>query len=238
MRKLAIVTGASRGIGKSAAAFFASLDYDVALIATNKALLKELSDNLEHQYQIKTGTFAIDVSHKTSVDQCIAQITREHSSIDVLFNSAGIYRLGTSDIAVEDYNRLIDTNVKGIYNTSHAIVPQMIKQQSGTIINLASNAGKHPFAHAGAYCMSKFAVLGYSKSLALELAKHNIKVTAICPSVVDTDMTKDFERIPQEEKIQCQDIIKTIEYLMGLSPQAYVDEITINLSYKLKHGLV
>lgn len=234
MNRLAIITGASRGIGKSAAFYFAQQGYDLALIARNESLLNALSADLLGKHAVNVSVYPLDVSDAHQVNSAIKSISENHASIDVLFNSAGVLLAGTSAIAADDFNRMLDVNLRGVYHFIHGIVPCMKKQGSGYIFNLASYAGKRPLAHAGAYCMSKYGLLGYSQSLSLELAEHGIKVTAICPSVVDTDMTKHIADFPDDEKILCQDIINSVDYLLQLSPNAYVDEITIKSTYLLK----
>jgi len=236
VNKVAIITGASRGIGKSAASYFAEQGYDVALIARNRELLEALSDELKQYYQINTGVFALDVCDREAVNACVNQIKRNHASIDVLFNNAGVFSFGTSEISPDDFDKLIDVNLRGVYNFTHAIVPTMKEQRNGYIFNLASDAGKHPIPTSGAYCMTKHGVVGYSQSLCLELAPFNIKVTAICPSVIDTDMGQAFEGFPDEDKITCLDINKTIDYLLTLGPNATVDEVIIKSTHYLKNG--
>lgn len=236
MSKLAIVTGASRGIGKAAANYFASQGYDIALIATNEALLGQVSTEIKQAHSVNTGVFAIDVRDKTAIDACIQQIQQHHDSIDILFNCAGVLYRGSSDISPDDFDKMIDINIRGVYHMVHSVAPIMKQQRFGYIFNLASNSGKRPLAGVGAYCLSKFGVVGYSQSLSLELVKYNVKVTALCPSVIDTDMTKDFSDFPNSEKIQCQDIMTSIDYLLKLGPNAYVDEIVIKSSYLMKQN--
>jgi len=151
-----------------------------------------------------------------------------------LFNSAGVLLSGTSDIDAIEFQQMIAVNLCGIYNMVHAVVPVMKAQRSGYIFNLASYAGKRPLARSGAYCMTKYGVVGYSQSLSLELINSGIKVTAICPSVVDTDMTKHIPHFPDEEKILREDILCSLDYLLALSPNAYVDEITVKSSFLMK----
>jgi short-subunit dehydrogenase len=237
MTQLAIITGASRGIGKEAALYFAKCGYDVALIAQSEQALKTLSAQIKKEYGVNTGVFALDVSDKAQVEQCITTIAKAHDTIDVLVNSAGILNRGTCEISHQKFDKMIDVNVGGVFNLIHAVTPLMKKQCSGAIFNLASNAGKRPLARSGAYCMSKYAVVGFSQSLSLELAPFNIKVTAICPGVVDTDMTADFDDYPNDEKITCKDIITTIDYLLKLGPNASVDEVVIKSSHAMKNNL-
>ncbi|WP_019215612.1 SDR family oxidoreductase [Legionella tunisiensis] len=234
MNKLAIITGASRGIGKHAAHYFAEQGFDLALIARNESLLNKVSKELTEKFAIKTTVFALDVSDYEAVSKCSKYLASRYQTIDILFNNAGLWFLGSSAIGPDEFNAMIDVNLRGIYNMVHAIVPYMKKQQSGYIFNMASYAGKRPVARSGAYCMTKYGVVGYSQSLSLELNQDNIKVTAICPSVIDTDMTKMMPDFPDEEKILCQDVIETIHYLLQLSPKVYIDEVILKSSFLLK----
>lgn len=235
MKKLAIITGASRGIGRSAAIYFAQEGYDVALIARDEKRLNEVGNKISINYNVNTSIFPLDVSDKKAVDEAIAYILCHHDQIDVLFNNAGILHRGTSEITHDDFNEMIDVNLRGVYHLVHAVVPTMKAQKSGYIFNMSSNSGKRPLGRSGAYCMSKYGVVGFSQSLSLELAPFNIKVTVICPSVINTDMTSDFPDFPNEEKITCEDILDTIDYLIKLGANAYVDEITIKSTYLVRN---
>jgi len=235
MNPLAVISGASRGIGKHAAYYFAAKGYDLVLIARDGDLLEAVSQDIENQFSIKSFSCAVDVSQYSEVKAHLEKILSQHATIEVLFNNAGILNKGTSELSPEDFNSMVDVNVRGVYNLSHIIAPKMKEQRSGYIFNLASYAGKRPLARSGAYCMTKYGVVGFSQSLSLELVDYNIKVTAICPSVVNTDMTRDFD-IPDDDKITCRDLMQTLDYLLNLSPNAYVDEVIIKSTYLLKNN--
>jgi len=236
MNQLAIVTGASRGVGKEVAHYFAEKGFDLALIAKNDSLLQALSIDLINKYAVNAICYVLDIREYSSVYNCIQNLMHKYQSIDVLFNSAGILFRGTSGISPVEFNHMLDVNLRGIYNLTHCVVPFMKKQRSGYIFNLVSYAAKRPLADSGGYCMSKYGVLGYSQSLGLELIGDGIKVTAICPSVIHTDMTRDMANFPNEEKISCQDIVNTVAYLMRLSPNAYVDEVIVKSTFLLRQS--
>lgn len=231
---LAIVTGAGKGIGKEIAFYFAKNNYTVVLIDWNETLLEYTRNELLKKYSNKISSFLLDVSDYNLVSQCITDVIATHQRIDILVNNAGIMFGGTSKTLPADFNSMLDVNLRGIYNMVQNVVPFMKARRSGYIFNLSSNAGKRPLSESGAYCMTKYGVLGYSQSLSLELLNDNIKVTAICPSVVDTDMTKDIPNFPNNNKISCGDIITTINFLLSLSPNAYIDEITVKSTHLLK----
>ena len=228
--KLAIVTGASRGIGRGAAINFARLGYDVALLAKNKSLLQKLAAEITHQYNVNIGVFSLDISNKKEVDSCIAHILQHHSHIDIVFNNAGVLATGLLDIDDKDLIRQIETNLLGAYYVLKAVAPQMKQQRFGYIFNIASRSGKVAIPKFGAYSATKYALVGLNEALYAEMMPFNVKVTALCPSVVNTDLSKDFN-IPDEEKIQVDDIINTVNYLLTLSPSAWVKELDIECKY-------
>lgn len=231
---IAIVTGAGKGIGKEIAFYFAKNNYTVVLIDWNETLLEHTRNELLKKYPNKISSFLLDVSNYNLVSQCITDVIAMYQRIDILVNNAGIMFGGTSKTPPGDFNSMLDVNLRGIYNMVQNVVPFMKTRQSGYIINLSSNAGKRPLGESGAYCMTKYGVRGYSQSLSLELLNDNIKVTAICPSVVDTDMTKDIPNFPNNKKIYCNDIITTLHFLLSLSPNAYIDEVTVKSTHLLK----
>lgn len=231
MTKCAVITGASRGIGQQAAYYFARQGFNVVLVATNQVLLEQVANTIENKYGVSASFYALDVSERDAVNDCIQGVISKHQTIDVLFNNAGVYQSGTSDTGPDAFDRLLDVNLRGIYNFVHAVTPIMKQHQKGYIFNLASYAGQRPLPHSGSYCLTKYGVVGYSKSLSIELASDNIKVTAICPSVIDTEMTHNFANFPHHEKIQVSDVINTIDYCMRMSPNAIVDEVIIKASY-------
>jgi 3-oxoacyl-[acyl-carrier protein] reductase len=228
--KLAIVTGASRGIGKAAAINFARLGYDVALLAKDKTLLQKLGTELTHEYKVKTGIFKVDVSKKEEVDNCIKHILQHHSTIDIVFNNAGILATGLLDIDDKDIIKQIETNLLGAYYVIKAVASHMKQQRFGYIFNVASRSGKVAIPKFGAYSATKYALVGINEALYAEMMPYNVKVTALCPSVVHTDLSKDFN-IPHEEKIQVDDVINAVNYLLKLSPSALVKELDIECKY-------
>lgn len=227
--KLAIITGASRGIGYAAAEYFAKENYDLVLLARNEKLLNEVAESIHKNIndQIKITTKSIDVSDTTQVSTTMSEILSNLKRVDVLFNSAGVFKTGTSDANPSDFSDVLDINVKGIFNIIHSVVPTMKKQRSGYIFNLSSMAGKRAIGkHGGAYCASKFAVSGFSDALSNELLEYDVKVTSICPGYVNTDMTSGFGHNPKD-MIQVSDIIKTIDYLLSLGPQVIIKDLEI-----------
>ncbi len=224
--KLAVITGASRGIGKAVAIDLAKQGFDVALIATNKEKLDVVKKTINSQGDVKAEVYSLDVSDHAAVHAAITGIMAQHHRIDLLFNSAGIMRKGASQIAVEDFEKLMQVNILGVYNFVHAVVPIMKKQKSGLIINMSSMSGKRAMPVLGAYAMSKFAVTGFSEALYKELLADGIKVTTLCPSAVATEMTTSFSMSP-EEMIAPEDLVKAVRFVLSLSEPACIPEICI-----------
>jgi short-subunit dehydrogenase len=228
---VAIVTGASRGVGKAVALNFAKLGYDVALVARNEELLNAVSDEIKTNYKVNTGIFALDVSDKLKVDSAVKKIIDAHGHIDVLFNNAGILYSGTSELSPEEFNEMYQVNVMGMFNFIHATAPYFKKQKSGYIMNIASMAAKRALGGSGGYAASKSAMMGFNESLFNEMLEYDVKVTALCPSVIATDMTVNFENFPNEEKIQVDDIVATVNFLLKLGPKATIKDIDILNTY-------
>lgn len=228
--KLAIVTGASRGVGKAAAFNFARLGYDVALIAKNETLLNTVAEQIKTQYQVNTHIFCVDISKQNEVNNCIDNILQHHNSIDILFNNAGILTTGLFNIAEQDFIDQIETNILGSYYMLRAVVPTMKQQRNGYIFTMASRSGKVAIPKFGTYSATKYALIGINEALYEEMMPYNVKVTALCPSVINTDMSREFN-IPDEEKIQVEDIINSVNYLLTLSASAWVKELDIECKY-------
>lgn len=224
--KVAIITGASRGIGKEVARGLAEDGYNVVLIARSKNDLVELTDQIT-QYGVKSKVICADITNFEFISNAIKDVIAEWGQIDVLVNNAGIFIDGSLETSLEDYQTLFDVNFKAQLVLIKSVLPIMQSQHSGHIINIASIAGKVGFSTIGAYTSSKFALVGLSESLHAEYSTQGIKITSICPGYVATDMAKGAS-IPESAMIQPQDILQTIRWLLLLSPTAFVKEIILN----------
>lgn len=187
--KTALITGAGKGIGKAIAIALAQEGVHLGLIARNVNDLESLQTFLKGTYGIKVYIARADISNKVEVDGAVATLSNHLGTIDILINNAGIAQFGTLiDMDPEQWAQIIQTNLMGTYYVTRAVLPTMLEQQSGSIINVASTAGERGFATGSAYCASKFAVLGLTESLMQEVRKSNIRVTALTPSTVNTDL--------------------------------------------------
>ena len=184
--KVVVITGASTGIGQAAAEAFAREDATVVLAARSEGRLVRIAADIE-----KAGgraiPLAVDVTDRTSVIERMKEVAESQGSIDVLVNNAGIGLLSPVDgMDPEELKRIFEVNFFGLIWCTQAVLPYMIRQNSGRIVNISSVAGKRALPHISAYCASKFAVQAFSDSLRMEVAEHGITVTVLCPPRVDT----------------------------------------------------
>ena len=190
MSKIALVTGATSGIGRATARILAQNNYKIILCGRRKERLETLEKELSEFTQIYTLCF--DVRDKKAVFESINSLPSDFSKIDVLINNAGNAH-GLSPIQdgdVDDWDAMIDINVKGLLYVSKAIIPQMIERKSGHIINIGSTAGKEVYPNGNVYCASKFAVDALNKSMRIDLNPFGIRVGAIHPGMVETEFSE------------------------------------------------
>jgi len=187
--KKAIITGGGRGLGKATALAFANEGIDIAITGRNEAVLKETVLELE-VLGVKAIYSVFDVSDYESVKNGIKTIINELGSVDILVNNAGIAAFGTlNDMEVDQWAQIIQTNVMGMYYVTKEVLPYLINQNEGDIINVSSTAGLSGNASTSAYSASKFAVIGMSESLMKEVRKNNIRVCTVTPSTIVSDMS-------------------------------------------------
>ena len=186
--KVALITGAGRGIGKATAIEFAKQGVHVALLARTQQNVDVVAEQLA-QYGVKTVALAVDVTDLKAVEEAIATVTATLGPIDVLVNNAGISKFGKFlDLTPQEWFDIINVNVMGVYNVTRAVLPQMLERNTGDIINISSTAGQKGAPVTSAYSASKAAVIGMSESLMLEVRKSNVRVVTLTPSTVATDM--------------------------------------------------
>lgn len=237
--KTAVITGASRGIGKAVSIGLASAGYKTILIATSGEKLKSVAEQIESVLKQNTELypeiFSIDITNFGKVNNTIDELVNKFGSIDVLVNNAGIWAEGSLEADIEEFQKVMDVNVTAQYNILKSVVPVMKKQKRGYIFNITSRGGKYGFPGSATYVASKFALVGISESLYRELAEYNVKVTSISPSWVNTDMAKETGgAIPEEEMIQPEDIMKTINWLLSLSPPVSIKDVEIECRLRIK----
>jgi len=190
--KKAIITGGSRGLGKAAAIAFAKEGIDVAITGRNEKLLKETVSELE-TYGINAMYSVFDVSSYQDVKKGIKHIVNTLGSVDILVNNAGTAAFGSfNEMDVSQWNQIIQTNLMGMYYVTKEVLPYLLNQNEGDIINVSSTAGLNGNANTSAYSASKFAVIGMSESLMKEVRKNNIRVCTLTPSTIETDLSIDL----------------------------------------------
>ncbi len=233
-KKVAIITGASKGIGKAISLGLAGLNYQTILIARNKAELAKVKSEISDMKGFVPEIIQLDITTTESVRSTIRKIRDKYESIDVLVNNAGVYFGGSVDMDEGEFRKMLETNTVAQFNILQEVVPVMKKQRSGYIFNVASRAGKIGFAGSGGYSASKFALVGLNESLYRELNPLGIRVTALCPGWVDTCMAYEAgTTLEGSQMIQPEDLFKTIQWLLGLSPGACVKEVVIETPYNI-----
>ncbi|MBT2583452.1 3-ketoacyl-ACP reductase [Planococcus sp. ISL-109] len=222
--KTAIITGAGRGIGRATAIALANEGVNVGLIGLNQENLDKVAAELKDA-GVKVATASADVSDLAAVEQAAEKLKNELGAIDILINNAGIGKFGGfMDLSPEEWKNIVDVNLMGVYNATRAVLPGMIEQSSGDIINISSTAGQKGAPVTSAYSASKFAVMGLTESLALEVRKHNIRVTALTPSTVVTDLAHDSNLITgdAEKVMHPEDLADLIIASLKLHPRVFV----------------
>lgn len=219
-KKTAVITGGSRGIGRACAIKLAKEGYDIAVVyAGNDKAAEETVSEIKSLGK-EAISVKFDVSDENAVNEGISKIIEKFGRIDVLVNNAGITRDGLFvRMSADDWNAVINTNITGMFYVTKPVVKLMMKQRSGSIINMSSIAGVMGNAGQANYSAAKAAVIGFTKSLSKELAARNIRVNAIAPGFIQTDMTKDLdgekitEAIPLKRLGTVDDIAVTVKFL-------------------------
>jgi 3-oxoacyl-[acyl-carrier protein] reductase len=228
MNQVAIVTGASRGIGRAVAIGLAQDGYELALIARGQEELEQLLRELPDDGGRVHSIHVLDVSDAEGIEVEVAGILARHGRIDVLVNNAGAYTPGGLGLAADEFEQMIRVNLVAPFLFMRAALPAMAGRGSGYVFNIASRAGLVGFAGDGGYVASKFGLVGLSASVYREYSAAGIGVTAICPGWTDTAMAAESGApLEPEEMIQPADILETMRWLLRLSPAARVREVML-----------
>ena len=227
--KNAFITGAGKGIGKAVAIALAKEGVNLILVSRTQKDVEQLADEASN-LGVKALALPADVSDINSINKAVEKALAEFKHIDILINSAGIASFGKFlELEPEAWERIIQVNLMGTYFTTRAIIPNMIERQTGDIINISSTAGLNGNALTSAYSASKFAVLGLTDSLMQEMRKHNIRVTALTPSTVATDMAKDLNLTDgnPEKVMQSEDMADLIIAQLKLNRRVFIKNSSI-----------
>ncbi len=191
MNKIIFITGATSGFGKAAAEKFAAAKFDLIITGRRDSLLLELKKDLENKFGVEVLALVFDVRNREETTRIISNIPDRWKQVDILLNNAGL-ALGRDyfdEGSIDDWDTMMDTNVKGLLYVSKAVLPFMIARNGGHIINLGSIAAKDIYEKGNVYCASKAAVDAVSKGMRVDLLRHRIKVTAIHPGAAETEFS-------------------------------------------------
>lgn len=190
MQKIALVTGATSGIGEAAAIKFAENNFDLIITGRREDRLTAMKQKLENM-GAKVLSLCFDVRNETEVNNALGNLPQEWQEIDILLNNAGLAAglSAVQDGDSDDWNRMIDTNIKGLLYVTRCVSPGMISRKKGHIINIGSIAGKEVYPNGNVYCATKHAVDALTKGMRIDMLPHNIKVTQICPGAVETEFS-------------------------------------------------
>jgi short-subunit dehydrogenase len=229
-KRRALITGASSGIGKATALAFAKAGIDVALVSRSLEKLEAVAV-AARLTGVEAKSYAVDLASISQVKAQIQAIAQEFGDIDILVNSAGIaYTANLSETPLEDWQQVINLNLTSVFQCIMGILPGMRDRNRGTIINIVSIAGKQAFANWGAYSVSKAGAIALSQTLAQEERAHGIRVTAICPGAVNTELwdTETVNANFDRSKMLTPEIVaQSILYTALLPQQAVIDELIL-----------
>ncbi|PWC10772.1 SDR family NAD(P)-dependent oxidoreductase [Brenneria corticis] len=228
MSQSVVITGAARGIGRALTDHFIQQGkYHVIAIVRNDESARRLQQQWDTLAPARRVTLlAADFADAAEVS-ALAQTLSAEKNIAVFINNAGIFHAGGEDVSYQQLVELTAVNFLAPVRLTQAIVDIMKNNQSGYIFNIVSNAARRGLPGIGAYSASKHALLGFSESLRLDLLPYHIKVSNINPAFVDTDMTRDFPGVAEQDKIQTADVVNCIDFLLSLSPGAIVPNIDL-----------
>ena len=191
MKKIAMITGATSVIGLGTAKALASEEFNLILTGRRNDRLERIKKEIEEKYKVEVLTICFDVRNQQEVEKAVTTLPAEWKNIDVLVNNAGL-AVGLEPIQeglLEDWERMIDTNVKGLLYVTRAVSPLMCARKQGHIVNICSTAGKEVYPNGNVYCATKHAVDALSKAMRQDMLPYGIKVTNICPGAVETEFS-------------------------------------------------
>jgi NADP-dependent 3-hydroxy acid dehydrogenase YdfG len=238
MKKIALITGASSGIGKATAFLLARNDFDLIITGRRKDLLKQVRSKIESETTSKVMDLCFDIRIHSEVLKAMNEIPANWKKVDVLVNNAGL-AAGLDRIQegnLNDWEQMIDTNIKGLLYISREISRWMISNGSGHIINIGSIAGKEVYEKGNVYCATKFAVEALTRGMRIDLVQHNIKVTCIAPGMVETEFSlvrfkgdsKRAEKVYEGvTPLYAEDIAEAVLFAVTRPPHVNIDEILI-----------
>lgn len=223
---VALVTGGSRGIGKAIAHKMAALGAAVSLCGRDEQALRNTAEELKN-LGARVHAQAADVTRAGDVGALVAATEQKLGPITILVNNAGIGGFGPAhEFSEESWDRVLDTNLKSVFLVSKAVVPSMIRQGRGDVINISSLAGKNTFAGGGVYCASKWGLLGLSGCMAEDLRGHGIRVSVICPGSVATEFGGRGPKDPKKV-LAAEDVAHAVAMVATQGPQSFISMVDL-----------
>ena len=238
MKKTALITGATAGIGEATARLLAKNNYNLIITGRRQERLDDLKKELEDNTTAKVFTLNFDIRHRREVETALDSLSGEWKKIDVLVNNAGL-AAGLSSLYegdIDNWEQMIDTNVKGLLYVSREILPGMVERRSGHVINISSTAGKEVYANGNVYCATKFAVDALNKAMRLELVDYGVKVTSVNPGFTETEFSLvrfkgDKEKAKNVyagmEPLHAKDIAEVILFVLNRPDHVNINEIIV-----------
>lgn len=238
MAKTVLVTGATSGFGKAIAERFAKEGYTICITGRRTERLADLQQQLEQQYGVKVISLTFDVRDNAQVERAMTELKKQTDRIDILVNNAGLAAgLSTIDEGnLDDWETMIDTNVKGLLYVTRQIAPLMREQAGGHIINIGSTAGKLVYKNGNVYCATKYAVDALTQAMRIDLLPYGIKVTAVNPGMAETEFSLvrfkgDEERAANMyagvNALQAADIADIVWYCASQPPHVCINDLTV-----------
>ncbi len=237
-KKIALITGATAGFGKAIAELFAANGWDLIITGRRKVRLEMLERQLKEKHNIEVLSLAFDVRSNDEVKKAVATLQGKWAEVDVLVNNAGL-AAGLGPIqegSLDDWEQMIDTNVKGLLYMTRSIAPLMTARKQGHIINIGSIAGKEVYPNGNVYCATKHAVDALTKAMRLDMLPHNIRVTQIAPGMAETEFSVvrfkgDDARAKAAykgfEPLRAEDIAETALWVVNRPPHVNINDIVI-----------
>jgi NADP-dependent 3-hydroxy acid dehydrogenase YdfG len=238
MIKIALITGATAGIGEACAHVFAQNNYNLILTGRRTDRLQQLTDELEVTYKVKIQSLVMDVRNKAEVEEKLQNLSEEWKAVDILVNNAGLSQ-GLDPIHkgdTNDWDTMIDTNIKGLLYVTKVVSNWMVERKQGHIVNLGSIAGKETYPNGNVYCATKHAVDSLNKAIRIDLLPYGIKVTGVHPGAVETEFSEvrfkgDKERAKKVyegfEPLVAKDIADIIWYAVSLPAHVNINDLIV-----------
>ena len=238
MKKIICITGASSGFGEACAFKFSENHFDLIIAGRREEKLNALKETLEKKYGNQVYLLRLDVSDRTAVQNAFKSLPDEWKKIDLLLNNAGLAlgRDNFDEASIDDWDTMIDTNLKGLLYVSKAVLPYMIANNTGHVINIGSTAGKQVYQKGNVYCATKHAVQAISEAMRIDLLPHKIKVTVIHPGAAETEFS--LVRLKQDAKeakkvyegyepLKAEDIANIVYYTASLPAHVCINELEV-----------